>query len=434
MMNSFTKWGKRLLTGFFVLIFTLGFFSKSLMNLTLPNVQIAELNDGVEVNYTSEMGGNIVAKKTEDVCVLGDAIIQEVYVKKGSYIVPGTPLFKIDMSIGLQNKMNASLLHSKIQTERERMNTLLSKSKLDNQTRLAQVTVNLAQAEKDLSAQKELLASGAVTKDTVEQAESRYNTLKADKSTIENNYQLQKAQDQVAINEIKDLIDSYEQQLSMIEAGKNKYYDISPLGEVLSKNKGYMLTVPEKGNAYKTGEVLSTIGVCNSYKDLAFEMRMSQRDYYLMRESGCVVSISTMEDDYIGVVAFDYSLSVFSDGEMKVMANFTDEPAIKTYPGQEVASRSQNSYYVGGEKLAVPRTAIVSSGTTLNGTNALIYLLREEEDALGKSQIAVAMPVTVTSVGDEYAIISELRNMPTNKVILNPTAKIKDGTKVYVCP
>lgn len=434
MMNAFAKWGKRLLTGFFVLIFTLGFFSKTLMNLTLPNVQVAELNDGIEVNYTAEMGGNIVAKKTEDVCVLGDAIIQEVYVKKGSYIIPGTPLFKIDMSIGLQNKTNAALIRSKIQTERERMNTLLSKSKLDNQTRLAQLSTDLAQAEKELKAQRELLASGAVTKDTVEQAENRYNALIADKATLESGYQLQKAQDQVTINEIKDLIDSYEKQLHMVEAGENKYYDISPLGEVIAKNKGYILSVPEKGNAYKTGEVIATVGVCNSYKDLAFEMRMSQRDYYLMRESGCVVSISTKEDDYIGVVAFDYNLSVFSDGEMRVMANFTDEPAIQVYPGQEVASRSKNSYYVGGEKLAVPRTAIVSSGTTLNETNALIYLIREEEDALGKSQIAIATPVTVISVGDEYAIVTELRNMPTNKVILNPTAKIKDGTKVYVCP
>lgn len=434
MMNLFGKWAKRILTGFFVLIFTLGFFSKSLINLTLPNVQVAELNDGIEVNYTSEIRGEIVAKKTTDICLMGDVVIQEVYIKNGSYVLPGTPLFKIDNTLGLMNKDDPKLLHNKINAEQERTNTLLSKSKLEYQTAMGQINNNILQATQDLKAQKELFASGAVTRDTILSAENQLKVLEINKQTLSRNYQLQQAQDQLAVNEAQTNINAYKKQLEVLKTGANRYYEVNALGEVLSKTKGYMIKVPEKGNNFRTGEIIMSIGECKTYEDLAFEIKMSQRDYNSFKKGNNVVSISTDDGDYIGVVAFDYDLSIFSNGEMKVMASFTDEPKITVYPGQSVSSRTQNAYYVGGEKLAVPKTAIVSSGKQVTGENALIYLLREEEDALGKSQVAVATPVTVVSVGDDYAIIVELRSMPTNKVIVNPTAKIKDGTKVYVCP
>ena len=434
MTNKLAIWGKRLITGFFILIFTLGFFSKSLMNLTLPNVQIAQINDGVEVNYTSELSGQIVAKKTEDICILGDAVIQEVYAKKGGYVIPGTPLFKIDMRMGLQNKEDPTLLKSKIQTEKERMHTMRSKSEVDYQTNLSQVTANLKQAETELRTQQELLKSGAVTQEAVHSAENRLSALKAEKETLANQFNLQQAQDQVAINEIKGLINNYETQLKLIEAGKNQYFDVNPLGEVFAKSKGYILKLPEKGTAYKSGETIASVGICNTYKDLAFEMGMSLKTFNSMKNSAYVIRLTTQEGDYIGMVAADYELSSFSDGEMKVMASFTDEPDKQIYPGQTVVSRSNSSTTIGGEVLAVPKSAVVVSGTMEGDTNGLIYLIREEEDALGKSQIAVAIPVNVKSVGDEYAVITELRNIPSNKIIINPTAKIKDGTKVYVCP
>lgn len=434
MTSKLILWGKRLITGFFILIFTLGFFSKSLMNLTLPNVQVAEINDGAEVNYTSELSGQIVAKKTEDVCILGDAVIQEVYTKKGSYVIPGTPLFKIDMSVGLQNKEDATLLKSKIQTEKERMQTLLSKTKLDFQTNLSQLNENLQQAETELRTQQELLKSGAVTQEAVQSAENKLHTLKAEKEKLVNQYSLQQAQDQVTVNEIKGLINTYEAQLKLLAVGKNKYFDVNPLGEVFAKSKGYILRIPEKGTAYKSGETIVSIGICNSYKDLAFEIGMSLKTFNSMKNSAYVIRLTSQEGDYIGMVAADYELSSFSDGEMKVMATFTDEPDKQIYPGQTVVSRSSSTSTIGGEYLAVPKSAVVVSGTMESDTNALIYLIREEEDALGKSQIAVAIPVNVKSVGDEYAVITELRNIPSNKIIINPTAKIKDGTKVYVCP
>lgn len=434
MMHAVGKWGKRLLTGFFVLIFALGFFSKSLLNITLPNVQIAELYDGVEVDYTSELAGEIVAKKSADICLKGDAIIQEVLVKKGSYVRVGTPLFRIDTALGVQNSNKTVQLENKIRIEQARIETLVSKSDLDYQTEVAQNTTALNLAAKSLKEQEQLLKNGAISNLELTTAQNALKALQAQQQVLLKNRTLQNSQDQVALSEIKQSIADYQSQLTQLSTKSDRYYETNAIGEALSKYEGYVTKVPEKGSSYRSGEIIAVVGICKTYEDLAFEIRLSQRDYNGFSEQSNMVDLSTLEGRKIGLVRFDYDSATFSDGEVSVLANFNEEPDIQVFPSMKVASRTKSSYTIGGERMAIPRTAIVSSGSNLNGENALIYLLQEEEDALGKSQVAVATPVQVISVGDDFAVVQELRNLPSNKVIINPTAKIKDGTKVYVCP
>ncbi len=434
MMQQSIKWGKRIVTGFFILIFTLGFFSKSLISITLPNVQVSEIHDGVEVSYTSELEGEIVAKKNADICLRGNALIQEVMVQKGEYVRKGDVLFTIDTTLGLQSSADEETLRNQIQVEKARMATLTSQTTLEAQNALASAKSKLKEAQIKYDHQKQLYDSGAISAEELQSALSNLETLKSEVATVESSNKLALAQNKVALSEVQQRISQYENSLKVYETASERYYDINSSGEVFSKYTGYVTKLPEKGQQFQTGEIIASIGICNTFNDLAFQIRIPQKYFEEFVKGSSVVNISTQSGKNIGLVAFDFDSAVFDSGEMKVLASFNDEPNILVYPTMKVSSRTTGSDYIGGEYLAVPRTAVVSGNTSLDGTNAIIYIIREEEDALGKSNVAVAVPVNVLSIRDEYAVITELRNIPSNKIIINPSARIKDGSKVYVCP
>lgn len=426
------KWLKRIVVGFFAVVFVMGFFSKSLMTYTLPNVTVQKISSGTEVKSTSEQWGYIAAKRSEVVALSQNVIVETLYVKKGGYVKKGTPLFKV--------KLDASDSVSSPQLLKEKQTLLIQsmaqeKRQLESsyQEDLKQLTDAQQSAKESLADQKLLFETGALSKDDLQSAQKRYDDATAALAKCSSDYELDQAQLNLKLKEQQMALDQISNQLYAADNSLNHYAKIDADQVVTASAEGYLTEVPQTGKRYYSGETLGVLGICSSYKDLCFELKMSQRAYYMSAESSAPLSLTSSDGLKIGVVTFDYRNAAFQDGYIIVQGNFTQEPDIWVFPGQEVVSKSSFSTYIQDEVMAVPRSSVVTSGNGLEGDGSLIYMIRSEDDALGQSTVAVATPVEVVSMTDDYAIVKDLDYMPSDQVILNPSARITDGTKVYIC-
>lgn len=432
MNTTLIKWLKRFVIGFFTLVFIMGFFAKSLMTYTLPNVKVQKISSGTEVKSTSELWGFIAAKRSEIIALPQNIIVETQYVKKGSYVKKGTPLFKV--------KLEASGIENSPQVLREKQAVLAESLKQEKiqiesayQSQLKSLKADLATAEKAYTDQKKLFDSGAISKEELEKTEKYLADVKASLSKCQSDYSLKLGELDIKTKENKISQQIIESQLKSTQNGLNTYASINSDQVVVAGAEGYMTEIPQSGKRYYAGETLGVLGICSSYEDLCFELKMSQRAYYMSSKNPAPLSLTSSDGLNIGIVTFDYKNAAFQDGYIIVQGNFTQEPDIWVFPGQEVVSKASFSSYIQDEVMAVPRSSVVTSGNGLEGEGSLIYMIREEEDALGKSTIAVATPVEVVSTTDDYAIVKDLDYMPSDQVILNPSARINDGTKVYIC-
>lgn len=423
---------KRLVMGFFAIIFVMGFFSSSLMTYTLPNVKVQKISSGTEIKATSEVWGVIAAKRSEVIALPQAAIIETLYVKKGSYVKVGDPLFKVKLDPSSTEmtpqliKEKLAILSANLEQERKALDTKYA-------SQLKALTAQKLEAQTNHNAQKQLYDAGALSKEALNASEKHLSDVLTQLADTQKAYDLALAQFAIQSKENKVSQQLLETQLKSSQGGENAYTQLNRDQIAVATAEGYMTTVPESGKRYYPGETLGVLGICKSYKDLCFEITMSQRAFYMASESAAPLSLTSSDGLNIGVVTFDYRHAAFQDGNIIVQGNFTQEPDIWVFPGQEVVSKASYSQYIQDEIMAIPRSAVVTSGNGLEGEGSLIYLIREEDDALGKSTIAVATPVEVVYTTDDYAIVKDLDYMASDQVILNPNARISDGTKVYIC-
>lgn len=426
-------WGKRMVIGFFALIFILGFFSKSLVGLTLPNVITEKISSGTEVKTTSEEWGIIVPKKTEHYLLDHSAIVKEVLVKKGSYVRKGDRLFRVSLMIEESN-LDPQAIQSAIKLEQDKIAQRNTNTTMQFSQQAKEAEETLKTLASKLSEAKLLYSAQAISKEELTAAENNYNHQVTLLQNIEKSHDLQKSQDALENAATRASIEALEKKLLQTDHLSPTYTKLDSEGYALAFAEGYMTAVPTDGRLYSRGETLASLGICSSYKDLCYEVRMSQRMYYQAAEYPQPLAVTNEDGLSIGVISFDYRGASFEDGDIVVRGDFNQEPDIWVFPGLKVVSRSSYSRYIGDEVMAIPRSAIVSTGTNIEGNASMIYLIRSEEDALGKSDVAVATAVQVVSMTDDYAIVQDLEFMVSDQVIVNPSAKIKDGTKVYVCP
>lgn len=423
---------KRLVIGFFAIIFVMGFFANSLMTYTLPNVKVQKISSGTEIKATSEVWGTIAAKRSEVIALPQAAIIETLYVKKGSYVRVGDPLFKVKLEPG-SAEMTPQLIREKLTLLSETL--IQERAQLESKydTQLKALTTQQTDALAVQSKNKALFEAGALSKEVLEADQKHLADVTAQLADTQKAYDLELSALSLKAKENKVSQQLLEAQLQNNDGGENAYAKLGADRIAVATAEGYMTTVPEAGKRYYPGETLGVLGICKSYQDLCFEITMSQRAFYMASESAAPLSLTSSDGLKIGVVTFDYRHAAFQDGNIIVQGNFTQEPDIWVFPGQEVVSKASYSQYIQDEIMAVPRSAVVTSGNGLEGEGSLIYLIREEEDALGKSTIAVSTPVEVVYLTDDYAIVKDLDYMASDQVILNPNARISDGTKVYIC-
>lgn len=95
MINRIVKLARNAAIGFFVPVFVMGFFQKSVINLFVPKVQvISAIEEPVEKNLYAK--GTVEAAEILKIMLPHPVIVDEYFVSPGDEIKAGDPIFRIN--------------------------------------------------------------------------------------------------------------------------------------------------------------------------------------------------------------------------------------------------------------------------------------------------------------------------------------------------
>lgn len=169
MDNKIFKIVRKIIIGFFVLVFVMGFFSKSVVNFFLPKVQVVE-STSEPIRRTIDIEGEITARYSIKVQLKGEVIVEDYYKKPGDKVKVGDALFKI-------NSFYSAQLHSNVDAEgiykSDTDGIVLSINKLETRLAIGTIIMEITQDSKP----QQMIYTGKIPE--------KYNQIIRDASEIE---------------------------------------------------------------------------------------------------------------------------------------------------------------------------------------------------------------------------------------------------------
>lgn len=103
MINRTLKIFQNTVVGFLIVVFIMGFFSKSIINLFLPKVLTVSAVE-MPVERALVLEGTVEPGSIVNVSFGGEVIVDEYYAKQGDTMNIGDPLFRVNREyIGVNN-------------------------------------------------------------------------------------------------------------------------------------------------------------------------------------------------------------------------------------------------------------------------------------------------------------------------------------------
>ena len=162
MKNKAVKLAKKINIGFFALVFIMGFFSKSIINLFLPKVKVAAAV-AAPVERNLDIEGTVEARDSVKIRLGGNIIVEEYYVKPGDVILAGYPLFKINTRFGIKNSdPDTDSLKLELKREELRLQSLEQKSFKLEELDISAMEAGLQESEDDFAKREKLYEAGAI--------------------------------------------------------------------------------------------------------------------------------------------------------------------------------------------------------------------------------------------------------------------------------
>ncbi len=427
MNNKLLKTIKNIVIGFFVIIFILGFFSKSTIALFLPKVQVAPIMKSA-YSKTLDIEGSIVPKETFKVRINGDIIVDEFYIKAGQEIKKDQPVFKINSSFGIRasgqkvEDLKLSLDKNKLELEK-----LSSKTYDVDEKNIELLEEKLNLQKEEQKKLEELYESGSVAYSALEQSSMRLKeseiSLEIKKIEIEN----KKSENAILEAELQNNIKKLQEEIANIENKKKFYSSLGADGVYHSEIDGIVLDINNTGNILSQDTPIVEIGLVKGFDSVQFEALISEEHYDFIN------STMTIELDFenksMPKEVKITSLSKLSDNNMiKIEGEFsesTKEPII----GQRIRGKVSKKYNLEG---TIPKDAIIPTGSLELGKQGIVYIIEEKQGVLGTEYFAKQVNVTLTGVGDNNVSIIGYESFTKPRVIINLSYKIKDGVKVFL--
>lgn len=421
---------KQLVIGFFVLVFVMGFFSRSIINLFLPKVMTEPAMEGT-VERTLAIEGIIQAQKTSKIRLEGEALIEEYYVKNGDIVVVGQPLFKIDKTYG--NKDNhANIERLKLQQNllRQRIEDMKNQSYTIEQKQIGALENQLKSSNVELLKQQSLYAAGAISKQELENYQENIKgqelALELEKLQLEQ----KKKQALTAITEAENELLGLALQIQDTQKQKDVNPYVDKEGIFHSSINGVVTNVNYEADSIIRDDVALELAEDSAQQSLIFQADIEENAYDFIKSAG-VIQISgktALDSKYINVVSIHRNNR---QGGYNVEGSIKKEDQTGLVIGQKLKGIVKQKYVQKGYN-KVPKAAVIVYGEYKEGTEGIVYILEQLEGVLGKELRAKEVPVKLLAIGDDDVIVSGLEGFEDPKVIINLSYKISDGAKVFL--
>ncbi|MGB7606245.1 MAG: efflux RND transporter periplasmic adaptor subunit [Lutisporaceae bacterium] len=430
MKNNIVVRAKNVAIAFFVLVFIMGFFSKSIINLFLPKVIVESAIDGL-VERTLNVKGIIEAKKSIKVRLGGSVIVDEYLVKIGEAVEVGTPLFRIDKSYGI--KGNSSGLESlKLQLSAQRLklnNTRQTSYELDEMN-ITAMSNKLAKSEEELTKQQELFDAGFISKQELESFEAGIEQQMFDIEVSRMQLLEEKRNNELVIKELENEIKNSELQILELQGQQGFYSNVDEEGICYSTISGIVTELGDEQSIVPGDTAIVEIADISSINALVYTISISEEDYDFVKAVGEVQinSESIKDSEYLKITSINKQ---DDKGLYRVEAVLENQSIESAAIGQTIKGVIKQKFVLKGHN-KVPKAAVITFEDYKENSSGTVYLLEENEGVLGMEYRAKAMEVKILAVGDNDVIVSGLENIEEPKVIVNLSYKINDGVKVFL--
>ncbi|SCG83950.1 hypothetical protein DW1_2386 [Proteiniborus sp. DW1] len=427
MDNKLLKRIKNVVISFFVIIFILGFFSKSTIALFLPKVQVAPVTKSA-YSKTLDIEGSVVPKEVFKVRINGDIIVDEFYVKAGQEIKRDQPVFKIDNSFGIRTSgQRLDDLKLSLDKNKQELEKLISESYESDEKNIELFEEKLKLQKEELEKLEELYENGAVAYSILEQKKMELTASELTLEIMKHEMELKKSKKDMLVAEIQRDIKKIQDEIASIENQKKFYSRLGEDGIYFSEVDGIILDINTAGNILSQDVSIVEIALVDGFDSVLFEALVTD-EYYDFINSTKRIELN-FEDKAMPKEVVVTSISRISENNMiRVEGEFgrsTKEPII----GQRIRGKAVRNFNLEG---TIPKDAIIPVGSFDIGNQGIVYILEEKEGILGTEYFAKQVNVTLTGVGDNNVSITGLEGFTKPKVITNLSYKIKDGVKVFL--
>ncbi|MTI71847.1 MAG: hypothetical protein FH751_16485 [Firmicutes bacterium] len=425
MNNKILNIIKNIAISFIALVFIMGFFSQSIVNLFLPKVKVSIPKESA-IERTVNVIGEVKPKETLKVRLGGNVIVKEYYLNKGDEVKKGDPIFRIDTNYGLKNDYG-DLESLKIELEKEKLNIdrLKNKSYIIDKKSIDLLETKLKKNISEFEDEKKLFKEGAITKKSLDMRKISIEELKTSLEIEIIKLKEKKSENEILIKEAKNKINKLQSKIKNIENNKNFYSNISDDGIYYSKTDGVILKNNEVDKILYRDKVITEVAKTNGLKYVA---NFKEEDYNIVNNARRIRLENVQSLGTIRVVNIS---QIVNDNILKLEAEFDKDYKDKLIIGQKIKGEIVKSERINGTK-TISRSSIIPNGELKEGSRGKVYIVEKQKGILGEEKIVKEVEVNIKGVGDKSVIVTGLESYKKPKVILNLSYRIQDGKKVFI--
>lgn len=419
---------KNVILSFFALVFVLGFFSKSTINLMLPKVHAIYPMENKSIEKTVKVDGIIKPVNTCKIRLDRNIIVQEYFVKVGDKVVIGAPIFRINKNYGGDGnserieEFNLQLQELQIQLAK------LEDSATDIGEKYIKVFRNkIENAQEEVENQEILFEAGAISKSEFEESKLQLEEQIISFETSLLNFEKQKKDNDYSADKLKSQIKKIEQDIGDLKAQEEFYANIDQDGVCYAENEGVILAVSETDIVLSKDAVITEIGVIDGIKSIKFVAQIDENDLGILEEVGFIEV--TNGDNSKNRISITKISKILNGSKLQLEGQFIDEVNRNIIIDEKIQGIAAKKYE-SKEFHSIPKAAIIPKEELEEGKLGSVFMIEEKEGVLGDEIIAKEIEVKIRAVGDDQVIIEGLESYKKTQLINNLSYKIKDGVRV----
>lgn len=416
---------KKILIEFLVIIFVIGFFSKSFVNYFLPRVNSAlAFSGGYEINIPIE--GYLDYKEIFKVRLASKVVIDEIFFEVGDRVKEGEALFRIDPNYEIKDQ-NIEIKELELQLQRE-----LNNLEKPNETYYLEEKINIL--NNTLDQEKELLKAleDAYALGEVERQQlimQSLNISQLELAIFNETVALQNEQRKIEFtkNEAEIKIEILQNEIERIRRNSQFFSKLSKDGIYYSEVSGVVLGTVNRNQIISPEETIIEIALGgNDYNTLKYIGYIDEK-YAQHFGTINVFSINLLNSkDSLRVNVTD----IYPSENLEMLTlegNITNE-----IPSRVVVKRKYKGEIKKLERgtFIIPKSAVISNELK-EGETGKVYLVQTTQGILGRQQIAQEVEVEIIGVGNSFVSVNGLEAYDNPRVITNLSYKIRDGVRVF---
>lgn len=411
---------KRRIIDIILILVVIGLALSTYVNGKVIDVNTYQARKG-KVTSIISIDGEVDTKEAKTIAYGKECIITEFFVDEGESIRVGDPVFKIDMNYdALTYDTERENLVIALEVEKNKLVAISGDGLLVEKKKVDLLYSEVQQLSKKYSSEKILFDSGLIAYNQLNTTKSLLDQKQITYDEAKQRYDQSVSAEGVESGKVELSINDLEKKIAYLDSQGSMYVSVDAEGIYYSEYRGVVKNLTKVGSVInkKTQLLdLAIIGDVSTYKFVG----------YIDVEYAKSLNESDEIDFYDGVIRDPLAgkitkiFDAVENDKIKVEGEFLEDRAAKISYGKEFYSEKILDPI---SEQAIPKNCIIGSNELKVGEIYEIYLLNDE------SRVQ-KVEIEIECIGDTMiGVIAVDPTIKLNKIVIDPSYRVKDGEKV----